>query len=75
MKMIHVFKKRFFLGNEDIVDGAYVLSILGKTNSSRMRDDRDFESTVIWALEGDYFLAMRRIESTSLTPPTRHASI
>jgi hypothetical protein len=75
MKMIHVFKKRLFLGNEDIVDCAYVLSILGKTNSSRMRNDRYFESIVNGLLEGDYFLAMRRIESTSLTPPTRHASI
>jgi hypothetical protein len=46
MKMIHVFKKRFFLGNEDIVDGAYVLSILWKSNSSRMRNDRDFKSIV-----------------------------
>lgn len=34
--MVDIFKKRKFLGDEDIIDCAQVLSVLGKPNASRM---------------------------------------
>ena len=44
--MVDIFKKRKFLGNENIIDCAQMLSVFGKPNTARVRDHWNSESEV-----------------------------
>src|SRR5271167_3298347 len=44
VQMINIFEKRKLLGDENVIDGAQMLCILGKPNSARVRDNRHSES-------------------------------
>jgi hypothetical protein len=51
MKVVNIFKHRKFLGDKNIINGAEMLSILGKADAARVRDDRHTESTMIIRIE------------------------
>jgi hypothetical protein len=44
VKMVDVFKKRKLLGDENVIDSTQMLSILGKTDTARVGNDRNPKS-------------------------------
>jgi hypothetical protein len=51
MKVVNIFKHRKFLSDENVIDGAEMLSILRKPDTARVRNDWHTKSTMIISIE------------------------
>jgi hypothetical protein len=73
--MVHILKKGEFLGNEDIVNCAYMLRILGEANPARMRNDRHAKPKQISTLSIGALLVSHEQHRQHFIDPTQTTSV